>query len=598
MQGAKHIIDPESAATLPELFQERVRRSSEACAYRFFDAINGVWTDSSWNAMNRDVARCRAALAKEKLKPGDKIAIMARNSRYWVIFDQAALSLGLVVVPVYTEDRADNVAYILDNAEVKLLVIGGDEQWQMIHENVKDISQLKRIVSIAECEKRGEKRLLNMGTWLPVEFEDVAAASMQADDLATIVYTSGTTGKPKGVMLSHRNIISNSFSALSVFDVDPGHVYLSFLPLSHTLERTVGYYLPMMAGATVAHARGIPELPKDLLVIKPHGLISVPRIYERVFARIKENLSTKRLLEKKLFWFAVELGWQRFEFLQGRARRPLLLFMWPLLKRLVADKIINRLGGNLKIAVSGGAALSPEISKVFIGLGVPIVQGYGLTEASPIISVNRIEENIPSSIGKVVPGVEVKIAENDELMAKGQNVMLGYWKNQEATDEAIDKEGWLATGDKARIENDFIYITGRIKDIIVMANGEKVSPVDMELAISSNSLFDQVMIIGESKPYLVALTVINLHRWKKIAEEKGIADRDPNDSECEKIILEQLGKCLHDFPGYAQIYHHRCCDEAWTVENGLLTPTMKMKRKEIFQRYANDIEQMYEGHSI
>ncbi|MBT7950357.1 MAG: long-chain fatty acid--CoA ligase [Gammaproteobacteria bacterium] len=598
MQEAEHIIGPESAATLPELFQERVRRSPEACAYRFFDAINGVWTDCSWNAMAKDVARCRAALAKEKLKPGDKIAIMARNSRYWVIFDQAALSLGLIVVPVYTEDRADNVAYILDNAEVKLLVIGGDEQWQDIHESLQSLSQLKRIITIAECKKLGEKRLLNMGAWLPIEYEDVATVKTEADELATIVYTSGTTGRPKGVMLSHRNILSNCFSALQVFNVRPKYVYLSFLPLSHTLERTVGYYLPMMGGATVAHARGIPELAKDLQEIKPHGLISVPRIYERVYAKIKENLSTRPKWVRRMFHLAVDVGWQRFEYLQGRAKRPLLLFLWPLLKKLVADRITQRLGGNLLIAVSGGAALSPEISKVFVGLGVPIFQGYGLTESSPIISTNRLEENIPDSIGKPLPGIEVRIGDNDELFARGENIMLGYWKNQEATDATIDKEGWLATGDKARIENDFIYITGRIKDIIVLANGEKVSPVDMELAIASNPLFDQVMIIGESRPYLVALSVLNPHRWKKIAEDKHVADKDANDSESEKIILEQISKSLHDFPGYAQIYHHRCDDEAWTVENGLLTPTLKMKRKEILLRYKSEIEQMYEGHTV
>lgn len=598
MAIAEHIIGPDVAATIPELFQERVRRSAESCAYRFFDALNGIWTDSSWNATAKDVARFRAALSKEKLQVGDKVAIMARNSRYWVIFDQAALSLGLVVVPLYTEDRADNVTYILEQAEVKLLVIGGDDQWHDIHENMQTLSQLKCIVSIAECENPGDKRLIHMGSWLPNEYEEVAMPVIGPDELATIVYTSGTTGRPKGVMLSHRNILSNCYSGLQVFKVEPNHVYLSFLPLSHTLERTVGYYLPMMAGATVAHARGIPELARDLLVIKPHGLISVPRIYERVYAKIKENLSTKSFWAKKLYYLAVDIGWQRFEFMQGRGKRPLLLFMWPLLKRLVADRITHRLGGNLQIAISGGAALSPEISKVFVGLGIPLVQGYGLTEASPIISTNRLDENIPNSIGKAMPGIEVRIGENDELFARGENIMLGYWKNQEATDAVIDEDGWLATGDKARIEDDFIYITGRIKDIIVLANGEKVSPVDMELAIVSSTLFEQAMIIGESRPYLAVLTVLNPHRWKKIAETNGIANKDVNDTACEKVILERLSKCLHDFPGYAQTYHHRCTHEAWTVENGLLTPTLKMKRKEIARRHAEYIEQMYEGHTI
>jgi len=294
MMAAEDIIGPGVVTTLPELFEERVRRSTEDCAYRFFDALNGVWTDCSWNAMARDVRRCQTALAAEKLEVGDKVAIMARNSRYWVIFDQAILSLGLVVVPVYTEDRADNVAYILKHAEVKLLVIGGEEQWQDIHEHMTALPKLKRIVSIAECEKRGNRRLVNLGSWLPVEHEEISRPAIGLDDLATIVYTSGTTGRSKGVMLSHRNIISNCAGGLQVFPVEKKHVYLSFLPLSHTLERTVGYYLPMMAGAIVAHARGIPELARDLLVIQPHGLISVPRIYERIYAKIKKISRTNQ----------------------------------------------------------------------------------------------------------------------------------------------------------------------------------------------------------------------------------------------------------------------------------------------------------------
>ena len=597
MAVAEHIIGPEAASTIPELFNERVKRSGEQTAYRFFDALNGIWSDMSWNAAAREVARCRAALDVENLKPGDKVAIMARNSRFWVIFDQAALSLGLVVVPLYTEDRADNVAYILEHADVKLLVIGGDEQWQLIGEGLKPLSQLKRIISIGDCEQASDKRFVQMGVWLPIEYEDVSLPNLGPDELATIVYTSGTTGRPKGVMLSHRNILSNSYSGLQAFDIPPGYVYLSFLPLSHTLERTVGYYLPMMCAAIVAHARGIPELARDLQVIRPHGMISVPRIYERVYARIKENLAQKSKIESKLFHMAVELGWQRFEYLQGRRKMPLKLFLWPVLKKLVADKLVQRLGGRLKIAISGGAALSPEIAKVFVGLGLPVYQGYGLTEASPIISCNNPEHNIPSSIGVAVPDVEVMIGEDDELLARGNNVMLGYWKNQEATDEVIDEDGWLHTGDKARIEDDFIYITGRIKDIIVLANGEKVSPVDMELAILNDSLFEQAMIIGEARPCMVALTVLNLHRWKQLAKQHGVADKDMNDSACEKIILERLSKCLHDFPGYAQVYHQHSTTDAWTVENGLLTPTMKMKRKQISEHFATEIDQMYESHT-
>ncbi len=242
--------------------------------------------------------------------------------------------------------------------------------------------------------------------------------------------------------------------------------------------------------------------------------------------------------------------------------------------------------------------MSPEISKVFVGLGVPIYQGYGLTEASPVISTNTPGSNIPDSIGKPLPGVEVRIGDNDELFARGENIMLGYWKNQQATDAVIDKDGWLATGDKARIEDGYIYITGRIKDIIVMANGEKVSPVDMEQAIVADALFEQAMVIGESRPFLAVLVVLNTSQFKKFALDKGISTDAINDEAVEKILLERLAACLHDFPGYAQVYRIGCIDEAWTVENGLLTPTMKMKRNEISKRYADKIQQMYEGHSV
>ena len=596
MMTAENVIGPEVALTIPELFRERVRRSSNKPAYRFFDALVGIWTDCSWNTMATDVARCRAALRAEKLQVGDKVAIMARNSRYWVVFDQAALSLGLVLVPIYTEDRADNVEYLLEHANVKLLIIGGDEQWQHIHANMRELKGLKRIVSVADCDSRSDKRFRNLNEWLPINYDEIECPILGANDLATIVYTSGTTGRPKGVMLSHRNILSNCYSGLQAFQVEPGYVYLSFLPLSHTLERTVGYYLPMMAGAIVAHARGIPELARDLSVIKPHALISVPRIYERVYAKIKENLASKPFWVKKMFYLAVDVGWKRFEFLQGRGSRPTLLFLWPLLKRLVADKITQRLGGNLQIAISGGAALSPEISRVFVGLGVPIYQGYGLTEASPIISSNNASNNIPVSIGKPLPGVEVAIGENDELLAKGDNIMLGYWKNQEATIKTLDKHGWLATGDKAQIEDGYIYITGRIKDIIVLANGEKFSPVDMEIAIVGDTLFDQAIVIGEAKPYLSVVAVLNMHHWKKIANKNGLSPKVVDDEASEKILLQHLGRCLSEFPGYAQVYHISCAKEAWTVENSLLTPTLKMKRKEIIKRYEKEIEHMYEGH--
>ena len=596
----KDTITPEQAGSLFGLFQERVRRTPETTAYRFYDALNGVWTDATWKDMHRDIKRWQNALSQEKLSPGDRVAIMARNSRFWVMFDMAALSLGLVVVPLYTEDRADNVRYVLENSQVKLLLIGGQEQWDCLNNSLDGLTYLKRIVSIAELENqpRKDKRFSSLSSWLPHQAEEIKLPDIDIDALATIVYTSGTTGRPKGVMLSHKNILTNAFSGLQTMPITPNEVFLSFLPLSHTLERTVGYYLPMMAGCVVAHARSIPELAKDLLVVRPTGLISVPRIYERVYARIKDNLSSKPASQRYMFELAVKVGWRKFEYEQGRASWHPSLMLWPLLKRLVADKISERLGGRLKAAISGGAALSPEVAKVFVGLGLPILQGYGLTESSPVISVNRLESNIPASIGLVVPGVEVKIGENDELLAKGDNIMLGFWDNPEETARVIDQEGWLHTGDKARIEDGYIYITGRIKDIIVMANGEKVSPVDMELAIMNDPLFEQVLLIGEAQPFLSALVVLNKMQWQKFTKENSLPTNELNSEQVEKALLSRIGLNVHEFPGYAQIYKVHSSLEPWTVEAGLLTPTLKTKRPQIKERFTKEIEDMYKEHKI
>ena len=588
-------IKPEQAKTLYGLFQERVKRTPEHSAYRFFDALNGVWSDATWHDMHRDVSHWQVALAAEKLEPGDRVAIMARNSRFWVMFDLAAISLGLVVVPLYTEDRADNVRYVLEDANVKLLVIGGEEQWEVLSGHLDDMEYLQRIVSIAQLQDAKDQRLTCLSSWLPFETDEtVELPQLDTDELATIVYTSGTTGKPKGVMLSHKNLLSNAYQGLlAVPTINSSEIFLSFLPLSHTLERTVGYYLPMMAGAIVAHARSIPDLAKDLLTIRPTALISVPRIYERVYSRIKEGLANKPKYNQVLFKLAVKVGWQRFQYEQGRAFPSPLLLLWPLLKRLVADKLVQRLGGRIRVAISGGAALSPDVSKVFIGLGVPILQGYGLTESSPVISVNRIDNNIPASIGPPLPGVQVKIGADDELLAKGDNVMMGFWNNEEETHRVL-KGDWLHTGDKARIEGEHIYITGRIKDIIVMANGEKVSPVDMELAIAEDILFDQAVIVGEALPFLSAIVVLNRVQWQKIVKQQNLSE----DEQIEQVLINRISKCLHDFPGYAQVHKVTYTDEPWSVDNGLLTPTLKVKRPKVMEKYAEQIDGMYEGKKV
>jgi long-chain acyl-CoA synthetase len=590
------VITPQEAGTIPGLFRKRVSRTPDAPAYRSYDSLNGMWMDISWHNMEIEVERWERSLVTEKLVPGDRVAVMARNSRLWVTFDQAALELGLIVVPIYTEDRADNVLYILKNSGAKLLLIGGPLQWERLTGKLKNVGTLKRVVAIADCNEAKNKKFVQLDAWLANGVDVIKRPILSPGDLATIVYTSGTTGRPKGVKLSHRNILSNVYSCAQSGLADEAKLYLSFLPLSHTFERTVGYYLPIMMGAVVAHTRSIQELPADLLMLKPEGLISVPRIFEKIYTRIYENLSKQSKLSRFMFNLAVATGWHRFEYQHKRARWSPVLLLWPLLKKLVADKVMVKLGGNLKVAISGGAALSPEVSKLFVGLGIPVFQGYGLTENSPVVSVNTVANNVPASIGQVLADVEVKIGEDDELLVKGDSVMMGYWHNSDATAQVIDADAWFHTGDKARIEDGYIFITGRIKDIIVLSNGEKVSPVDMELAIKADPLFEQVMIIGEARPCLAILVVLNESEWNEFAKENDFRLASETTEEVEQALLERISKCLSEFPGYAQVYQLTRVNEPWTVENNLLTPTLKMKRNKIEESFAVQIEKMYAEH--
>jgi len=481
-----------------------------------------------------------------------------------------------------------------------VLLLGTNEQWKAFATVRDQLSGLVRILTVeAQSAATDEPRLKPVEQWLPDDGGATRHIPRDPAVLATIVYTSGTTGRPKGVMLSHRNILTNAEACLKVVPVTSTDVLLSFLPLSHTFERTCGYYLTVMCGGTTVYARSVQQLGEDLQTIHPTMLISVPRIYERVYTAIKSKLDDGSPLKKKLFKLAVDVGWARFEHQQGRAGWTPRLLLWPLLNVLVASKIMARLGGNLKAAFAGGAALAPDVSRVFIGLGLPIIQGYGLTETSPVACANSLDDNVPASVGKAVPGVEIKIGDKNALMIKGPNVMLGYWNNEEATRAMVGADGWLNSGDTARIDaSGHVFITGRLKEIIVMSNGEKIPPVDIEAAISRDTLFEQVMLIGEGKPYLSVLTNLNHEQWKKLAAEKGYAaDASAvHDPAVEKFLLARIAAQMKEFPGYAQVRRIRAELDPWTVENGLLTPTLKLRRSRVVDKFQAELDQMYSGH--
>jgi long-chain acyl-CoA synthetase len=555
-------LELDAQSNLSDLFVKRVAATPGTPAYRQF--VDNAWRDWTWDEIGREVGRWRAALKRENLRPGERVAMCAHNRSEWACFDQAALGLGLVTVPLYFDDRADNMAYCLNDAGARVLMLEDGKMWDALADQVKTI---ERIVCLTNTP--ADPKAVAVGKWLPAEGEALVRSPAKPDELATIVYTSGTTGRPKGVMLSHRNILSNVQASAVCTDWLPTDRFLSFLPLSHMLERTAGYYMPMLVGAQTVYARSITQLAEDMQAQQPTVLICVPRIFERIWSRMEENLpagSPKR----KLFDKASSIGWRRFK----KEASLLDNLLWPILFLLVARKLHARLGGRVRIIVSGGAALSPNLARIFIGLGLPILQGYGLTETSPVLAVNRPNDNEPFSVGRALEGIELICSDSGELLARGPNVMLGYWNNEAATKAVIDKDGWFHTGDLVQIRDGRVYITGRAKDILVLSNGEKVSPNDIEAAIQRDTLFEQVMLVGEGRPKLGLLCVSRL--------------------EDEKELCSRANAQLLDFPGYAKIFHLARVADPWTVENGLLTPTMKVKRAKVAERYAREIDAMYQ----
>jgi len=522
------------------------------------------WQDVSAGEVAARAAQWQAAFRREGFAPGDRVALCVRNGVQWVAIDQAALGLGLVVVPLYVDDNPDNIAWCVAHAEARLLVVDGSRMADALRKLASTYALPPIVVLRADAGEAGT----TAERFVPAAEGAFEARDVAPSALATICFTSGTSGRPKGVMLSHRNIGANVEGCLATGMARASDRFLSILPLSHMFERTGGYYLPLAIGAQVAFARGIAQLPEDLASQRPTAMFAVPRVFEKFMVRIDAALAGSRT-RRRLFDACVARGWRVEQGEAGLGDRV----MVHALRRLVAKPILARLGGRLRLAVVGGAALDPQLARTFIGLGLPMLQGYGMTEASPVISVNHLSDNYPDTVGRPLDGVEVKIADSGELYARGENVMLGYWRNDVATRAAVDGEGWLHTGDLAEIRHGRIAIKGRAKDILVMSNGEKLPPQDVEFAILHDPVFEQAMLIGEGRPYPVLLAV----------------SRESD----EKALIRRANEQLKAFPRWMRVRRVIASPEAWSVDNGLLTPTLKLKRPMLVERYKDRIERAY-----
>ena len=532
----------------------------ERILYRQF--VEGGWRDISVREIAAYAARWQAFLRAAGLAPGDRIALCLKNGIHWVAADQGALGLGIVVVPLYADDNPENVAWCLENSGARLLVA---ESSRMADALQGVAASLPRVLCLAADPGSGHDAV---EAALPRQAAAFEATPLEDGALATICYTSGTAGRPKGVMLTHGNILANVSGCERLRLARSDDVFLSLLPLSHMFERTGGYYLPLAVGAKVTYARSISQLAEDLASERPTVMFAVPRVFEKFAARVDDALA-KSPVKKRLFDLVVAAG--------GRAERreagPVDRIVLALLRNRVAKPVLARLGGRMRFAVLGGAPLDPAIAWLFTGLGLPVLQGYGMTEASPVISVNRLEGNVPESVGMPLDNVEVRVAADGELLARGPSIMKGYWNNPEASAKSLDREGWLHTGDLAEIRNGMIFIRGRLKDVLVLSNGEKLPPQDVELAILGDGVFEQGILIGEGRPFLTFVSVT----------------RETD----EKNLVQRANERLKAFPRYIRVRRVLTTREPWTVENGLLTPTLKVKREKVQKKFGPEIERAY-----
>lgn len=589
---------------LPELLTHHMEKRPDLPLFTFWLPTEKTWKTINVKETVEQITRWRHALVKEGLTKGDRCAMLLPNGINAILFDQSVLANALVPVPLHAVDTAGSSSYIINDSGAKLLVTGRLNRWEAIRDT-EDHPALKTVVITGEPVQEhqdGDVRVVGLDQWLTEGNGTELPAGPEPQDLAALVYTSGTTGKPKGVMLTHRAILANVTGVLQNICPEPEDVWISFLPLSHTFERTTTYYTAMGFGNRVAFNRNIGLLADDLKVIRPTILMSVPRIYEKVYDKIQDALVKKPAFVQKLFHTAVDVGYRRFCRENGLPVQGGFLSLFdPLiagfLDKKVGAGIRGIFGGRPRIFISGGAAFNPEVSRTFLGLGINILQGYGMTETAPIMSVNKVGDNHPQTVGPALVNIEVRVGDNDELQMRGPSLMNGYWNRPADTKAVFTEDGWLRTGDQADIFSDgHIRIKGRIKEIIVTSTGEKVPPADLEQALESDHLVSQAMVVGENRPYIAALVVLNAQEWKKLATELKLDADDPLSLEtraARQAVLRRVKAAAAGFPNYAVPRQVRLFLEPWSIENGLMTPTLKLKRGPMRIRFADAIESLY-----
>jgi long-chain acyl-CoA synthetase len=586
-----------SVSTLTELFLKAASYNKPDC---LLSKVGGTYQPISTAELVDRVRRLSKALRDLGVEKGDRVALMSENGPHWPTVDFATLCAGAVLVPIYPTLLPDQSTYIARNCGAKVVVAETTAHLNgLFSEELPDVKQFvlikgtssdPRVITLDE--------LIQRGSGVDVADFEARARSVQPDDLATFIYTSGTTGTPKGVMLTHRNVASNVSSGLSVLHLDRKYMALSFLPLSHSFERTVDYCY-FLEGCSIAYAESVAAVAQNMAEVKPHVFVSVPRVYEKVYSRVQEGVAAGSPIKQKLFAWAVGLGRQALPYrLKHQSPPGFLGLQLALADKLVFSKIKERLGGRFELAISGGAPLGRDIAEFFWGAGIPIYEGYGLSETSPVISVNSREHVKMGTVGQPIPGVEVRIAEDGEILSKGPNIMKGYWHMEKETAEVIDAEGWFHTGDIGEIDPEgFLRITDRKKELIINAYGKNVAPAPIENSLKGSRFIGQAVVIGDRRKFLSALLVPDFEALNPWAEKQGIHAASNEQLVAEprvkELMAQEVAAVNAHLAGFEKIVAWELLPNEFTLETGEITPTLKVKRRVINQKYGEIIDRLY-----
>jgi long-chain acyl-CoA synthetase len=595
--------------SIPAVFQNRSQQYGQRAIVAYKNK-SGIYEDISWNMLNEMVRNLGYFLLARGVKPGDKIALFSPNRYEWWVADLAILSIGAVNVPIYATNSAEESRYVIENSDSKMCFVATKVHMQKILEVKPKLPNFKEIISFDALEKPIEgvidlTNALREGTTKANAKEfDERINAIKGQDLATLIYTSGTTGPPKGVMLSHNNFFAN---VNQIYNVDPELfkradelTFLSFLPLAHSFERTCGYYTPMSYGMKVYFAEDFSKILENFQEVRPVCIVSVPRLYEKIHSGIVSKISTVPPVKKALFNWAMGIAAQNLPYIcNEKPRTGWYGFKYNLANKIIFSKLKYALGMNkLEFAFSGGGPLSVSDAEFFLGMDIKVIEGFGLTETTPVTNSNNRHKIKPGTVGPAVKDTLVKIGDGGELLIKGPQVMMGYYKNPEATKEAFTDDGFFKTGDIAEIDKDgYVKITGRIKDIIVTSGGKNISPQNIENSIKASKYIEQVAIIGDNRKYLSAIIVpayTELEAWAKCCAIQFTSRKELIENpKVKDLYTSEIEENMKDYARVEQVRKFALLEKEWAQETDELTPTLKLKRRVINQKFNNIIESLY-----